>query len=114
MTAVGDTLLLFGGKMKNGSLSNQLWQYNISGEKFASALSTVSVFRIRRFQKHPGLDPEISTKRNIQVLFGNCRSGSGSGSAWICIIFGGWIRILFRIKVKSCIRIRKKGKYQEL
>jgi hypothetical protein len=50
MTAVGDTLLLFGGKMKNGSLSNQLWQYNISGEKFGSALSTVSVFRIRRFQ----------------------------------------------------------------
>jgi hypothetical protein len=49
MAAVGNTLLLFGGKMKNGSLSNQLWQYNISGEKFASALSTVSVFRIRLY-----------------------------------------------------------------
>jgi hypothetical protein len=47
MTAVGNTLLLFGGKMKNGSLSNQLWQYNISGE-FGGALSTVFVFLICR------------------------------------------------------------------
>jgi hypothetical protein len=31
MMAVGDTLLLFGGKMGNGNLSNQLWQYNVSG-----------------------------------------------------------------------------------
>jgi hypothetical protein len=49
MTAVGNTLLLFGGKMKNDSLSNQLWQYNIAGETFGSALSTFS-----------GPDPSVS------------------------------------------------------
>jgi hypothetical protein len=42
MTAVGNTLLLFGGKLKNGSLSNQLWQYNISGEIFLAVVHSCS------------------------------------------------------------------------
>jgi hypothetical protein len=90
MTAVGNTLLLFGGKMKNGSLSNQLWLYNISGKTFASALPTISVFRKCLFQKHILVWIQKYVQRGIfRVLFG------------IRIIFGSWIWILIRIKVKS-------------
>jgi hypothetical protein len=38
--------------------------------------------------------------------------GFGSGSAWIRIVFGSWIRI--RIRVKSWIRIHINIKIQEL
>jgi hypothetical protein len=72
MTAVGDTLLLFGGKMKNGSLSNQLWQYNISGEILAGLCPQFLFSGSVGFRS---IHREISMKRNIQ---GSLRQSYGS------------------------------------
>jgi hypothetical protein len=88
MTAVGDTLLLFGGKMKNGSLSNQLWQYNISGETFECVLSTFFLFSgsvsfrsISWFGSRIKCKKEYSEFSSAELRIGRIR-----------VIFGSWIR----------------------
>ena len=51
----GETLLLFGGRMGNGSLSNQLWQYNISGKNYTFrdfVLETAEVLRGKTLESH--------------------------------------------------------------
>ena len=55
MMTEGETLLLFGGRMGNGSLSNQLWQYNISGKNYTFrdfVLETAEVLRGKTLESH--------------------------------------------------------------
>jgi hypothetical protein len=73
------------------------------------------VYKIRKIKC--GSDPGISDmerKSNLQTRFLHLSQGFGAGSG--AILFGSWIRIQIRIRVKNwiLIRIRIEVKNQEL
>ncbi len=78
------------------------------------AAKGVGESQFQRLEKRLALCLLCAVTCSILMLLGHDKGphNQGFGSAWICIVFGIWIRI--RIRVKSWIRIRIKVKIQDL